>query len=46
MIAATIALILVLLILWLIPKLFRLFRRYYARLVSFIKGGPAPGAVA
>lgn len=46
MVAASIALVLVLLILWLIPKLFRLFRRYYTALVGFIKGGPAPGAVA
>jgi hypothetical protein len=45
MIAASIALVLVLLILWLVPKLFRLFRHYYRRLVTFIKGGPAPGRV-
>ena len=30
------------LILWLVPKLFRLFRRNYGRLVNFIKGGPVP----
>jgi hypothetical protein len=46
MIAAGIALGLVLLILWLVPKLFRLFRRNYGRLVNFIKGGPLPSELA
>ena len=42
LVAAIIVLVLVLLILWLIPKLFRLFRRNFARLMTFIKGGPTP----
>lgn len=46
LVAAIIALVLVLLILWLIPKLFRLFRRNFARLLTVIKGGPTPSETA
>ncbi len=42
MIAAIIVVVLVLLILWLVPKLWRLFRRNFTRLVRFIEGGPRP----
>lgn len=46
LVAAIIVLVLVLLILWLIPKLFRLFRRNFARLMTVIKGGPTPSETA
>lgn len=46
LVAAIIVLVLVLLILWLIPKLFRMFRRNFARLMTVIKGGPTPSETA